>query len=111
MKLFLGDKVISNKVNLANDTISRMVGLLKSNGLNDGESLLIEPCNSIHTFFMKFNIDVLFLDKNFKVVKVFRNMPPWRITRPYLSVKRVVEANANAFSFINPGDQLELRDV
>ena len=46
---------------------------------------------------MKFNIDVLFLDKNFKVVKVFRNMPPWRVTRPYFSVKRVVEANANAF--------------
>ena len=111
MKLFFGDKIISNNVRLANDSISRMVGLLNCDGLSESESLLIEPCNSIHTFFMKFNIDVLFLDKNFKVVKVFRDMPPWRITRPYFSVKRVIEANANTFSKINTGDQLELRDV
>ena len=88
MKLFFGEKIISNKVNLANDTASRMIGLLKSDGLDEGESLLIEPCNSIHTFFMKFNIDVLFLDKNFKVVKVFRDMPPWRITSALLLSKK-----------------------
>ena len=111
MKLFLGEKIVSDNVRVASDTISRMVGLLNCKGLSERESLLIEPCNSIHTFFMKFNIDVLFLDKNFTVVKVFRNMPPWRITRPYLSVKRVVEANANTFSQINTGDKLELRDV
>ena len=52
MKLFFGERIISSKVNLANDTASRMIGLLKSNGLDEGESLLIEPCNSIHTFFL-----------------------------------------------------------
>ena len=111
MKLFFGESIISNNVKVADDVISRMVGLLNRESLIEGESLLIEPCNSIHTFFMKFNIDVLFLDKNFKVVKVFRDMPPWRITRPYLSVKRVIEANANTFSKVNTGDQLELKDV
>ena len=111
MKLFLGEDIVSSEVRVANDSLSRMIGLLNCNGLSEGESLIIEPCNSIHTFFMKFNIDVLFLDKNFRVVKIIRDMPPWRITRPYLSVKRVVEANANAFSKVNTGDQLELRDV
>lgn len=111
MKLLLGDQVVSKNVRIADDAWSRMVGLLNCKSLSEGESLLIEPCNSIHTFFMKFNIDILFLDKNFKVVKVFRDMPPWRITRPYFSVKRVVEASANSFSKIKAGDQLELRDV
>jgi len=111
MKLYIGDKLISNDVKIANDSMSRMVGLLNKNDLPHGESLLIEPCNSIHTFFMKFNIDVLFLDKNNRVVKVFRDMPPWRITRPYLSVKRVIEAKANSFQEIHIGDELELRDV
>tara|TARA_B100000925_G_scaffold290618_1_gene276247 strand:+ start:5630 stop:5965 length:336 start_codon:yes stop_codon:yes gene_type:complete len=111
MRLLHGEKVISDNVRVADDTLSRMVGLLNCKKLDTGESLLIEPCNSIHTFFMKFNIDVLFLDKNFKVVKVFRDLPPWRITRPYFSVKRVVEANADTFDEVKPGDQLELRDV
>ena len=111
MRLFVGEKLISSKVRVADTVLDRMVGLLKTESLNEGESLLIEPCNSIHTFFMKFNIDVLFLDKDLKIVKIFRDMPPWRITLPYIKAKKVIEANANSFNELNVGDQLELRDV
>tara|TARA_B100000927_G_C16418690_1_gene450412 strand:- start:20 stop:355 length:336 start_codon:yes stop_codon:yes gene_type:complete len=111
MRLFLGEKLISKNVSVADTMIKRMVGLLQKESLLDGESLLIEPCNSIHTFFMRFNIDVIFLDKNFRIIKIFRDMPPWRMTMPALRAKKVIEANANAFKDLNVGDQLELRDV
>ena len=88
MRLFVGEKLISSKVRIADTILDRMVGLLKTDSLSDGESLLIEPCNSIHTFFMKFNIDVIFLDKDLKVVKIFRDMPPWRMTLPHLKAKK-----------------------
>ena len=52
-----------------------------------------------------------FLDKNLKVVKVIRDMPPWRITLPYFRVRSVLEGNSNSFNMVNVGDQLELRDV
>ncbi|MCL2144942.1 MAG: DUF192 domain-containing protein [Endomicrobia bacterium] len=41
--------------------------------------ILFEKCNSIHTFFMRFNIDVIFMDKNKTVIKEVRNLKPWRI--------------------------------
>ena len=111
MKMYLNNKVVSESVHMANTISTRMIGLLNRKSLEEGESLLIEPCNSIHTFFMRFNIDVVFLDKNFKVVKIIRNMPPWRITLPYFKVRSVLEASGNSLAMINEGDQLELRDV
>ena len=42
-------------------------------------AILFEKCNSIHTFFMRFNIDVIFMDKNKNVIKEVKNLKPWRI--------------------------------
>jgi uncharacterized membrane protein (UPF0127 family) len=58
---------------------TRRVGLLKRTGLEKGEGLWIVPCEAIHTFFMKFDIDVLFLDRRRQVVKTVRRMRPWRM--------------------------------
>jgi uncharacterized membrane protein (UPF0127 family) len=55
-----------------------MRGLIGVKGIPPGEGLLILRCNSIHTFFMSFPIDAVFLDRNDRVVKVVRNIPPWR---------------------------------
>ena len=56
-------------------------------------------------------IDVLFLDKNDVVVKIFRDLPPWRLTRPYFSVQSVLEGAANSFGHVNIGDKVEYTDV
>ncbi len=69
----------------------RMKGLLGRSGLEAGEGIHIDPCNSIHTFFMRFTIDVLFLDRSGKVVRAFAALPPWRLTRVYAKARSVVE--------------------
>ena len=71
-------EVIATRAKIACDFRSRSVGLLNRSSLDDDEALLIKPCNSIHTFFMKFPIDVVFLDKNGKVLKIKKRLKPWR---------------------------------
>jgi uncharacterized membrane protein (UPF0127 family) len=57
----------------------RMRGLLGRTGLDDGEGLLIRPANSVHMFFMRFAIDVVFLDRELVVRKVVEALGPWRL--------------------------------
>jgi uncharacterized membrane protein (UPF0127 family) len=56
----------------------RMRGLLGKRGLDSGAGLLIRPAPSIHTFFMRFPIDVVFLSRQGEVLKVAERVPPWR---------------------------------
>jgi uncharacterized protein len=56
----------------------RMRGLLGNRGLDSGEGLLIRPAPSIHTFFMRFPIDVVFLSRQGEVLKVAERVRPWR---------------------------------
>lgn len=58
---------------------ARMRGLLGRDGLEDGEGLLIRPTNSVHMFFMRFAIDVVFLDRELVVRKVIEVLRPWRM--------------------------------
>lgn len=71
--------------------LERLKGLLGRSGLEAGEGIHIEPCNSIHTFFMRFAIDVLFLDRAGTIVRAFEAIPPWRLTRIYPKAHSVVE--------------------
>lgn len=70
---------IATRALLANESRTRREGLLKRTGLDEGEGLLISPCEAIHTFGMQFPIDVVFLDKKRKVRKVLHAMPRNRI--------------------------------
>jgi uncharacterized membrane protein (UPF0127 family) len=72
----------------------RMKGLLGREGLKPGEGILILPCNAIHMFFMKFPIDAVFLNKEFRVVKIFHSIKPWRATRMVKGVTSVLEIKA-----------------
>lgn len=67
------------RARVARTLLDRMRGLIGRKCLPSGEGLLILRCNAIHTFFMSFPIDATFLDRNDRVVKVVRNIPPWRI--------------------------------
>jgi uncharacterized membrane protein (UPF0127 family) len=57
---------------------ARMRGLLGRDGLEAGEGMLIDPAPSVHMFFMRFPIDVVFLDRSKRVVKVVHQLRPWR---------------------------------
>ena len=70
---------LGDSIDLADTSAKRRTGLLKHERLAPGEGLWIVPCESVHTFFMKFPIDVVFLNKKRKVVKIRAAMPRWRM--------------------------------
>jgi uncharacterized protein len=67
-------------VEVADTSEKRRVGLLKHLRLEPGSGLWIVPCESVHTFFMKFPIDLVYLDKQRKVRKVRHAVPAWRLS-------------------------------
>ena len=85
---------------------SRMVGLLAHASLPVGEGLLLEPAWSIHTWFMRFPIDVVFLDRDRRVLAVFPALPPWRLVSGPRKAKTVLEFGAGTLhrSPLHPGD-------
>ena len=63
---------------LAETMFARLRGLLGRSGLSSGEGMLLRPAASVHTAFMRFTIDVVFLDREDRVVKVAADLRPWR---------------------------------
>jgi uncharacterized protein len=106
------DTIIASAADVADTSSKRRVGLLKKERLEPGEGLWITPCESVHTFFMKFAIDLVYLDRKKRVRKVRHAVPPWRISG-CLAAYSVLElpAGAAAASGTQPGDQLVLETV
>ena len=72
--------MLAEAADLANTSATRRTGLLKHKRLEPGDGLWIVPCESVHTFFMKFPIDLVYLDKRRKVRKVRHAIPAWRLS-------------------------------
>jgi uncharacterized membrane protein (UPF0127 family) len=70
---------LAEKAGLAATSRERRTGLLGRDRLAEGEGLWIAPCEAIHTFGMKFPIDVVFLSRAHRAVKIRENLPPRRI--------------------------------
>jgi uncharacterized protein len=70
--------VVCERCLLAETPLARLRGLLGRSGLSSGEGLLLRPAGSIHTAFMRFTIDAVFLDAADRVVKVASTLRPWR---------------------------------
>ena len=70
---------LADKADIADTSAKRRTGLLKHAGLAAGEGLWIVPCEAVHTFWMKFPIDVVFLDKKRKVLKIRPKMARWKM--------------------------------
>lgn len=100
MRAYLPGKgiVLGNDISLATSMGARMKGLLGKKSLDSGKGLLIRPCKGIHTFFMKFSIDAVFLDKEDRIVEVFRDLPPNRLTPVYRKAVSVLEIPAGTLS-------------
>lgn len=86
----------------------RLVGLIGRDGIEG--ALLLRPAWSVHTFGMRFAIDVAFVDAELIVLRT-ATLRPWRVSRPVLKARGVIEAEAGAFARWNlkPGDVLSLK--
>lgn len=102
------NNVLIPELELACTFWARGIGLLGREGLSKNHALLIKRCNSIHTFFMKFSIDCVFVDKNFQVRAIYKDVKPWRLIIPVWGASSVIEMNAglSAELKIKVGDQL-----
>ena len=85
---------IADRVSIATTRSERRVGLLGRSHLEPGEGLLIAPCNGVHTFFMRFSIDILAMDTTGVVVDAVSNLRPWRIRLPRSGSYSVLELPA-----------------
>ncbi len=106
------ETVLATEADVADSSETRRAGLLKRSGLAPGQGLWIVPCEAIHCFFMKFTIDVLFLSKTKKVLKVKPAVRPWRIAACFKahSVLELPEGQI-ASTGTQTGDQLEFEKL
>ncbi len=99
--------VLGDAIDVADTSEKRTTGLLKHTELRTGEGLWIVPCEGVHTFFMKFAIDLVYIDKKHIVRKTVPNVAPWRLSM-CLPAHSIVELPAGAIepSSTQKGDQL-----
>ena len=98
--------VVGSRVALANNLWSRLRGFLGRPRPTEGEGILLVPCNAIHTFGMKFPLDVLFLDAEGQVLHMEDDFPPWKTTKRIRDARYVLEVPAGtaAATRTQPGD-------
>ena len=101
-------RVVCEHLLVAARPLRRMRGLLGRRSLPEGEGILLRPAGSIHTFFMRFPIDAVFLDRGGVVVAVEPDVPPWRVAscRGAHSVLELPAGEA-ARRGLRPGERLE----
>jgi uncharacterized protein len=104
------DEALAQYVEVAVTRSARRKGLLGRDGLGASCALILAPCAAIHTMFMRFDIDAVFVDDDGRAVKVVRNLVPWRIAAN-ASAHAVVEFPAGTLreEDVNVGDRLYLR--
>lgn len=102
--------VLGDRIGVADTSITRMVGLLGKGGLEPGSGLLIFPSQAIHTVAMRFPIDVLFVDRQWKVVHTQPSMVPYRISGIHWRARCVIELPEGTIAKTSTevGDQLSI---
>ncbi len=101
--------IVAQPAEIAKSFFQRLIGLMFRSKMDKGEALIFYQAPSIHTFFMKFPIDIVFLDKNKKVIRICPALKPWRIVfcpKAYITIElapqRAREVN------LEPGDVLDV---
>jgi uncharacterized protein len=111
-RVVAGDDIqVCSRCEVAESTIARMRGLLGRDGLEPGEGMLINPAPSVMTFFMRFPIDVVFIDKAYKIVKIVHSLGPWKTAGARGSSAALeLPAGTAAALHLEPGMSLRLAD-
>ena len=104
--------VLGERVGVADTSLSRMVGLLGKSGLAPATGLLIMPSQAVHSIGMRFPIDVLFLDRNWRVIHVQPSLTPYRLSGLHWRARCALElpVGAIAETCTSVGDELEIED-
>jgi len=102
--------VLGNWIGVADTTLTRFVGLMGRSSLAPGHGLLIRPSNGVHTLWMRFSIDVLLLDREHRVLSVYGDLRPFRLTTINWKASSALELPAGTIAATNTqvGDQLQL---
>lgn len=105
--------VVADEVRMANHYFSRLIGLMGQPSLPPKQGLWILPCSDIHSCFMRFEFDAIFVNKQYQVLHLVERMKPWRISKFVKGGHAVLElpAGAIAESGTQIGDVLELREA
>lgn len=103
--------VLAEEAFVANALFNRLKGLLGERGLPAHSALILKPCNSIHTFFMRFPIDAAFIDREKHIIKIYPCLKPWRLTPVFLTAVLCIELPAGTLSSTHTqeGDQIQLK--
>jgi len=105
------DIALGSNIKLANTFWSRLKGLMFQDSFGEHDGIYFTWSKSVHNCFVKFPIDVIFISKDYKIVKIIRSFKPWRFTRIYLTASHVIELPENTVTdSFNVGDQLEVVD-
>jgi hypothetical protein len=105
-------EIVADEILPAFDSTTRNKGLLGRNALDSRSAMIIAPCSAVHTFFMRFAIDLVFVARDGRVIKVRTAVAPWRIAAA-LGAFAVIELAAGALrrSHTVRGDLLSLKAV
>jgi len=103
-------KILLSDLTVADTMWSRGKGLLGTKDLAPNKGIWLKPGNSIHTFFMNYAIDCIFVDSNLQVKALVPNVQPGKMIWPIWSAKSVIEVKAGVLSQLNlqVGDQLHV---
>jgi uncharacterized membrane protein (UPF0127 family) len=104
---------VAERCRVATSLRDRTVGLLATPSLASGEGLLIERTQSIHMFFMRYPIDVIFTDRDARVTRIVAGLKPWRVVWWARGARDCLElpVGALASSGTQVGDQLEIAPI
>lgn len=104
------NQVLAGDVILSTSFLKRLKGLLGYKSLQENQAMILRPANSVHTFFMRFPIDVLFVNRNNMVVKAVSNMEPFRATGIYFNSVFVIELRSGTIKATQTaeGDYLQI---
>jgi len=104
------NSVLADNAQLADTFLKRLIGLLNHKALNKGEALILTPSNCIHSLFMRFTIDIIFLDKAGRVIEALPAFKPFRLSPIYFSSHSVIELPENTLQLTQtqPGDIIKI---
>lgn len=101
--------LVCARCEIADRPLKRLKGLLGRASIAPDEGMLFRPTGSIHMMFMRFAIDAVFCDRELTVLKVVRDLQPWKMAAAR-GAKVVIELAPGAAANVEPGDRLVLRD-
>lgn len=107
---YIDNVLIGDEISKAHNFMTRLKGLLGRKSLNIKEGMLITPCKQIHTWFMRFEIDVIYLSKNFVVLGSESKLKPWKIGKCYKDCYHVLELSSGSINeySITPNERIRI---